>query len=98
MMNLSKCGLFLALVLPANVAAQDEQPAQVPSHPFSPPTGQYAVGVHEFLWIDQNRGEPFTKDIEDRRHLLVRVWYPAERTPGSQTAPYITDAKEFAPD
>ena len=38
------------------------------------------------------------KDVDDRRHLLVRVWYPAELTPGSQTAPYISDAKEFAPD
>src|SRR5215510_2584534 len=79
-------GLHLAL-------AQDGKPS--PKAPFAPPKGPFAVGTHEYLWIDQNRGETFTKDPADRRHLLARVWYPAEGTPGKEAAPYIRDMNEF---
>ena len=63
--------------------------------PFVPLKGPFAVGTHEYLWIDQNRPETFTKDPADRRHLLVRVWYPAERTPAADPSPYIRDVNEF---
>lgn len=83
--------LAFALVLPA--LAQSGKPSA--TEPFSPPSGPFAVGIREYLWIDQNRGEPFTKDPADRRHLLARVWYPAEATPGKETARYVLDANEF---
>src|SRR5262244_1945145 len=57
--------------------------------PFVSLKGPFAVGTHEYLWVDQNRAETFTKDPSDRRHLLVRVWYPAERTPAADPSPYI---------
>jgi len=63
--------------------------------PFVPLKGPFAVGTHEFLWIDQNRAETFTKDPADRRHLLVRVWYPAERAPSTEPALYVSDINEF---
>src|SRR5215813_4098581 len=66
-----------------------------PKAPFLPPAGQFAVGTHEYLLVDQRRDEPFTKDTSDRRHLLVRVWYPAEKVPGKEPAPYVYDVKEF---
>jgi predicted dienelactone hydrolase len=47
------------------------------------------------LWIDQNRGEPFTKDPADRRRLLARLWYPAEATTGKEVARYVLDVNEF---
>jgi predicted dienelactone hydrolase len=70
--------------------------ANVPTNPFPKPTGPFAVGMHEYLWIDQSRDEAFTKDPSDKRHLLVRVWYPAEATPGKETALYISDVNQFA--
>lgn len=82
----------VALVILA--VAQTPSPSQ--TEPFSPPTGPFAVGTHEYLWIDQNRGEPFTKDPADRRHLLARAWYPAEATTGRERAKYVLDANEFA--
>ena len=85
--------LLAALSLVVQVAAQGGNPA--PTRPFAPPAGPFAVGMHEFLWVDQKREEPFTKDPADRRHLLVRVWYPAEPTPGKEPAPYILDINEF---
>jgi predicted dienelactone hydrolase len=66
----------------------------VPERPFVALKGPYAVGVHEFLWIDQKREEPFTRDPNDRRHVLARIWYPAEKA-GGDPAPYIYEPKEF---
>lgn len=73
--------------------SQSNKPA--PTAPFLPPAGPFAVGTHEYLLVDQRRGEPFTKDPSDRRHLLVRVWYPAERMSGKEPAPYVYDLNEF---
>ena len=87
-------GKFLvlaALLLP--VLAQSSKPAS--TAPFLQPKGPFDVGTREYLWVDQNRGEPFTKDSADRRHLLVRVWYPAAKTPGKEPALYIRDVNEF---
>jgi predicted dienelactone hydrolase len=85
------CFVWLAAVL----RAQTPLSPVVPDHPFIPLNGPYAVGVHEFLWIDQKRDEPFTQDPNDRRHVLARVWYPAEKSPSANPAPYIYDPKEF---
>jgi dienelactone hydrolase len=64
---------------------------------FDAPSGPYAIGMRESLWVDGRRGEPFTKDPSDRRRLLVRVWYPAPAGSGPGTAPYILDANELSP-
>jgi len=56
------------------LGAQTAPSPGVPEHPFIPLNGPYAVGVHEFLWIDQKREEPFTRNPNDRRHVLARVW------------------------
>jgi dienelactone hydrolase len=89
--------LFVAmLVALASVPlAVAQSGARSATEPFSPPTGPFAVGTHEYLWIDQNRGEPFTTDSADRRRLLARVWYPAEAVPGMETAKYVLDVNEF---
>jgi predicted dienelactone hydrolase len=79
------CFVLLAFALRAQ---------SVPEHPFVALKGPYAVGVHEFLWIDQKRDEQFTQDPNDRRHVLARIWYPAESV-GGDPAPYIYEPKEF---
>jgi hypothetical protein len=50
--------IFL-LLLTCILRAQTATPS-VPDHPFIPLKGPYAVGVHEFLWVDQQREETFT--------------------------------------
>jgi dienelactone hydrolase len=72
-----------------------DDPLKIAANPFTPPTGPYAVGTHEYLWVDQTRPDPFIKDTKFRRHLIVRVWYPAEAAPGAQKSAYILDPNEF---
>jgi dienelactone hydrolase len=89
-------GVSVALVQALPAAAQDIQPAKTQkAEGFARPRGPYAVGTHEYLWIDQKREEPFTKDPSDRRHLLARVWYPADPVPGKETAFYVLDGNEY---
>lgn len=90
------CGLSIFLVVGGSFIARSDEPYKIAREPFLPPTGQYAVGTHEYLWIDQARQDPFTKDPKVRRHLIVRVWYPAEAVPGAEKAKYILDPNEFS--
>jgi dienelactone hydrolase len=52
------------------------------------PTGPYQVGTTTYHWVDESRPEIFTKDPDDRRELLVRVWYPAEVGVNATPEPY----------
>jgi len=52
------------------------------------PTGKRAVGRTSFHWVDSSRPEEMTDDPNDRRELMVTLWYPAESATG-ETAPYI---------
>jgi dienelactone hydrolase len=90
------CGLSILLALGGAFASWSDEPLKIATAPFLPPTGRYAVGTHEYLWVDQSRQDPFTKDPKARRHLIVRVWYPAAAVPGAEKAPYIRDPNEFA--
>jgi predicted dienelactone hydrolase len=94
------CGLAAALLFGgtfmSRLARSDDPPLKIATEPFLPTTGPYAVGTHEYLWIDEKRPDPFMKDAKVRRHLIVRVWYPAEAVPGSAKAPYIRDIREFS--
>ena len=45
---------------------------------FPKPTGNYAVGVKDYHWIDEKRKEIFVNDLEHpNRELMVKVWFPA---------------------
>ncbi|WP_432408154.1 hypothetical protein [Wukongibacter sp. M2B1] len=54
------------------------------------PTGNYKVGTQTFHFVDPNRNEIFDEDRDDKRELMVQVWYPAQNTKGN-TAPFIPD-------
>jgi len=89
-------GIFLAFSIIVSAGRQDDLQAkpQIPGG-FRRPCGPFPVGTHEYLWIDENRGEPFTSDPSDRRRLLARVWYPSGPVPGKETAHYVLDVDEF---
>ena len=79
---------------PAAGAEQASAPA-VPEQPFAELTGPHAVGVRDLYLVDEQRGEPFTSDPEDRRRLPIRVWYPATVSDGDTPARYVPDLGEF---
>ncbi|MEO7963058.1 MAG: hypothetical protein ABIT38_04020 [Gemmatimonadaceae bacterium] len=68
----------------------------IPAEIFRAPTGPFAVGTLDTLWIDVARQELMTRVPNDKRHVPVRIWYPAQAT-GKAVAPYILRAEEFGP-
>ena len=72
-------------------------PALLPVFSFPAPTGPYGIGTVTYHWVDDERDETFTVDPDDRRELMVQVWYPASPPPGAEPAPYIEDADRVAP-
>jgi len=68
---------------------------KIPARPFVKPGGPNAVGTREYDWIDTSRAEAYTRDPNDRRHVLVQIWYPAVSAPGD-TIHYLLRPDEFA--
>jgi dienelactone hydrolase len=53
------------------------------------PTGPYQVGTTFYHWIDETRDETLTDDPNDKRELVVQIWYPAEVEEGAIPIPYF---------
>lgn len=77
-----------ALVLLVSIAL----PLVLPEYRFPPPSGPHAIGTVTYHWVDDGRTELFTTDPEDRRELMVQVWYPAIPREDAPRAPYMRDA------
>jgi dienelactone hydrolase len=56
------------------------------------PTGQYAVGRRSYDLVDPTRTEIYAANREDRRELVVFVWYPAKSEGAADFAPYLPPA------
>jgi predicted dienelactone hydrolase len=85
--GLGVLGLAVAVVLPM----------VLPVFGFPHPTGPYAVGTMTYHWVDAARPEVFTADPDDRRELMVQLWYPAKPVPAAARAPWVQDADAVAP-
>jgi hypothetical protein len=77
----------------------DEAPWLImcPVFRFPQPTGPDAIGTLTYHWVDADRPEVFTADPDDRRELMVQLWYPATPDPAAPRAPYVRDADALAP-
>lgn len=53
------------------------------------PTGDYAVGIQYFHLIDENRTEPFLDGSNQKRELMVKVYYPAIEDSSKPFSPYF---------
>ncbi|WP_344338698.1 hypothetical protein [Kitasatospora putterlickiae] len=57
---------------------------------FPAPSGGFAVGTRVVQWTDPGRPETFTADPDDRRTVVVQLWYPARPSPsGARRAQYL---------
>jgi len=87
--------VLLAVSLPSEGSRQEKAEYQIPENPFPELTGPYAIGTRDYFWIDESRDEVFTSDPDDKRHLMVQVWYPAEKVEGAKPYPYINNPEQF---
>jgi pimeloyl-ACP methyl ester carboxylesterase len=55
------------------------------------PTGPHAIGRLSYDWVDSTRTEIYAANREDRRELVVFVWYPAKEH-AAELAPYLPQA------
>jgi dienelactone hydrolase len=65
--------------------------------PLPAATGRYATGRVAFQWIDETRPELETRLPDDRRELLVYVFYPAQARSTAPRAPYMPEADVMLP-
>lgn len=64
---------------------------------FPTPSGDFAVGTHVVEWTDPHRSETATADPQDRRTVVVQLWYPAQPSPaGTQRAQYLGRTEDEA--
>ena len=84
--GLSVIALVVSIVLPI----------LVPVFRFPHPSGPYEIGTLTYHWVDANRQEIFSADPNDRRELIVQIWYPAKKEASSHYAPYLQDSDAVA--
>ena len=61
------------------------------------PGGAYVVGTVIYNWIDASRADIVSAAPDDKRQLVVQIWYPAEVKPDLQTAPYMPEMTVLRP-
>ena len=73
-------------------------PKLIPFKNLPTPGGEYLVGTQIFNWIDSTRDEWFTEDdLDDKRKLVVQIWYPTEAI-GGEKYPYMDNpSKRLGP-
>jgi dienelactone hydrolase len=55
------------------------------------PTGRHQVGRVLFDWVDPGRAEVYSSNPQDRRELVVWIWYPATPDPDAERAVYLPE-------
>lgn len=65
-------------------------PKIIPFDDLPSPNGPYSIGTQTFTWVDSSRDETFTQNPEDKRRIVVQIWYPAEAKIGAIAA-YLPD-------
>lgn len=60
-------------------------------------SGPYATGTVIYNWIDEQRDELSTSIPDDKRHVTVQIWYPAEQVENPNYATYASTLELYAP-
>jgi pimeloyl-ACP methyl ester carboxylesterase len=61
------------------------------------PRGRYPVGTMTATLIDSARAEIYTQDLTQARRFQIQIWYPAAPRPADQQAPWMPEARVYAP-
>ena len=74
--------LFILLVSALSSGCAVLMPRLLPFDDLPRPSGRYAVGTQILQWTDENRVEWFTATADDKRRLVLQIWYPTEQATG----------------
>ncbi|HDV8364933.1 alpha/beta hydrolase family protein [Bacillus cereus group sp. MYBK59-1] len=78
--------LFVAVALPL----------LMPVFSFEEPTGPHRIGTKLYHWVDHQRNEPYSKNPNNWRELMVQIWYPAAEKSKGDPEPYIRNINELS--
>ena len=84
---------FLTLILLALATAL---PILLPVPRIAAPSGPYIVGTRIYEMVDNSRRELYSGKDEPRR-FMIQIWYPSEADSSAERAPWMADAKIYAP-
>ena len=59
------------------------------------PTGKYQVGTMIYEWIDSTRLSCYSPHQNEKRTLVVQVWYPAKVDENTPAAPYAINSSVY---
>ena len=85
------CIAFLPI---AGGAQLPSQSAQAPANRPPVPAGPYGIGRTAFDWTDTARIDPYSKDSQSHRELMVYIWYPARVSREMEPGEYFPFASE----
>lgn len=83
-----KCVFALTILLLATGSATAQNEATLPA-----PTGPHKIGRTSFHWKDSARAELETSAPDDKRELLVHLFYPVDAKATGAQAVYVPDAE-----
>lgn len=81
-------GLFILVVHIQLAAAQT---VNLPT-----PTGTFGVGRRIIRWIDASRAETMSSRPNEKREVVIWLWYPAATTSDSKPAPYVDQLDQLS--
>jgi hypothetical protein len=57
------------------------------------PSGTFGIGTISYVWRDETREEEYTQAAQDKRQVVVQVWYPTDKQArkGAALSPYFPD-------
>lgn len=91
--ELKRLSSFLTFIL---IVISTGLPVLLPVPSIPKPSGPYQVGTRIYELTDSTRQELYSGKAEARR-FQIQVWYPSERSPSDERAPWMANAEIFAP-
>ncbi len=86
-------GSILTFIL---LALSTALPILLPVPRIAHPSGPYDVGTRIYELVDDSRREIYSGKDEPRR-FMIQIWYPSEADSSAERAPWMADAKIYAP-
>lgn len=79
-------GAFGVALLLALLWLEHNRPLELPA-----PTGPFGVGRVSAGWVDELRVDPFASSPNQKRELVVWLWYPAQRNEHAVASEYLPE-------